>query len=104
MRPALAARLARRHEEDGAVVDPAVDDVAGQAQVDRPRPPGQGVAECRADVLRDALRLGHQAGPLGDRFNHPDLVHLLERQAVTAAQLAVGADRDDRAAGEGGHR
>ena len=79
-----------------AFFDPVVEHVARQIDIDRAGLPAGRHAKRLVDDLRDAPHIDHSLGVLGDRLEHPHLVHLLKRAHPGLRDRARPAQRNDR--------
>ena len=77
--------------------DLAVEHVAWDLQVDRPRRAGKGLARGHGDHVGDPLRAAYSGRELGNGRHNVDVGQVLQRAHLVLVQRALAADVQDRA-------
>src|SRR5215469_8003653 len=78
------------------IVYPSVENVARQIDVDRTRLSTGRDPEGLVDDLRNATRINYPLGPLGNRLEHPNLIHFLKRAHPRLRDRTGASKGDDR--------
>ena len=101
--------MARLRDDGLGDVDLAVEDVAGNFEIGRPRRAGVAFARGHGDHVGDALGRAHAGRELGDGPHDVDMRQILQRAHHVLRERALAADVQDRAfraegGGDPGHR